>query len=60
MRVNVFSFFGMESAVILRSDKKNMTEGGPAEWKKMAGVGLWAVNWSSKIRTHNTLWLIPR
>lgn len=22
MRVNVFSFFGMESAVILRSDKK--------------------------------------
>lgn len=40
MRVNVFSFFRMESAVILRSDKKNMTEEGLTEWKKMAGVRL--------------------
>ena len=38
MRVNAFSFFGMESAVILRSDKHNMTEGGLSEWKKMVGL----------------------
>lgn len=36
MRVNVFSFLGMESTVILRSDKKNMT-GGMREWKKEKG-----------------------
>lgn len=44
MMVNVFSFFEMESAVILRSDKNNMTGGGLTEWKKMAGVSLWVVN----------------
>lgn len=55
MRVNAFSFFGMESAIILRSEKKNMTGGTLKEWKKMAGVSVWAINWFSKIRTHNTL-----
>lgn len=38
MRVNVFSFFGMESAVILRSDKKSVTGAALREWKKRAGV----------------------
>lgn len=57
-----FFFYGMESALIVRSDKKNnMTDGRLTEWKKMAGMSLnKLVNWSSKIRTHNTPWLIPR
>lgn len=44
------SIFGMESALILRSDKKNMTGGGLTEWKTMAAVSLWAINWPSEMR----------
>lgn len=25
------------------------------EWKKVAGLSLWAVNWSSKITAHNSM-----
>lgn len=49
-----FLFFELESAVILRSDKKHGRRR-LADWKNMAGLSLWVVNWPFEIRKYNTV-----